>query len=453
MTLLLPMSLLMTDKAPPSLKEATKFWLKLGCISFGGPAGQISLMHQELVEKRQWLSPSRFQQALNYCMVLPGPEAQQLATYLGWLLHKNKGGIIAGTLFVLPSLILIILLAGLYLKFGNVPVVAGLLYGIKPAIVAIIAHAAYRMAKRSLPNQFLKSLAAAALVATAFLELPFPVILLSAALLGFWLSKRHPQLLSANTAHASIPTEQQNYLIDDHYHAPHLEWQKSRMLQVLVIGLLLWLIPLLALTLLFSFQHDFSQMAWFFSKAALLTFGGAYAVLPYVYHGAVAQYGWLSPGQMLDGLALGESTPGPLIMIVSFVGFLGAYQHALLGSDQLLLAGMVGALIATWFTFLPSFIFILGGAPWIESTRQQPHWQGPLTTISAAIVGVIINLALFFAMHIIWPSKSWLQPDYFALVIGLVAAFLLFYKETSLLKTLGICALLGILSHYKILLA
>jgi chromate transporter len=443
----------MTDKAPPSLKEASKFWLKLGCISFGGPAGQISLMHQELVEKRQWLSPGRFQQALNYCMVLPGPEAQQLATYLGWLLHKNKGGIIAGTLFVLPSLILIMLLAGLYLKFGNVPVVAGLLYGIKPAIVAIIAHAAYRMAKRSLPNQFLKSLAAAALVATAFLEVPFPVILLSAALLGFWLSKRHPELLGASATHASISAPQPYYVIDDHYQAPHLDWQKSRMLQVLVIGLLLWLIPLLTLTLLFSFQHDFSQMAWFFSKAALLTFGGAYAVLPYVYHGAVGQYGWLSPGQMLDGLALGESTPGPLIMIVSFVGFLGAYQQALFGSDQLLFAGIVGALIATWFTFLPSFIFILGGAPWIESTRQQPHWQGPLTAISAAIVGVIINLALFFAMHIIWPSKSWLQPDYIALVIGLVAAFLLFYKETSLLKTLGVCALLGILSHYKILLA
>ena len=436
--------------APITLWQAIKFWLKLGFISFGGPAGQIAIMHQELVEQRRWISEKRFLHALNYCMLLPGPEAQQLATYIGWLMHRTWGGIIAGVLFVLPSLFILILLSWLYIAYGHVTLIAGIFYGIKPAVAAIVVQAAHRIGSRSLKNNWLWAIALAAFVAIFALHLPFPLIVLAAGIIGWLGGKFAPQLFSASSKHQA---NQKNYgaaLIDDATPTPvHARFKLTRLLLVIGSGLLLWILPMLALGFSFGWQHGFTQMAWFFTTAAMLTFGGAYAVLPYVYQGAVTHYQWLTPAQMMDGLALGETTPGPLIMVVAFVGFVGAYTQAFLGTEQLFLAGAIAATLVTWFTFLPSFIFILAGGPLVESTQNNFHFTAPLTAITAAIVGVIINLALFFAYHTLWPegtAAGWMQTlDLIALAIGVIASGLLFYWKMGIIKVLGICALLGVL--------
>lgn len=436
---------------PPSVPiwQAFTFWLKLGFISFGGPAGQIAIMHQELVEQRRWISEQRFLHALNYCMLLPGPEAQQLATYIGWLMHRTWGGIIAGVLFVLPSLVILILLSWIYIAYGNLPLIAGIFYGIKPAVAAIVVQAAHRIGARSLKNNWLWGIALAAFVAIFALHLPFPVIVLAAGIVGWLGGKFAPQLFNASAKHQA---NQKNYgaaIIDDATPTPpHAKFRTTRLLLVIACGLLLWILPMLALGTQFGWQHGFTQMAWFFTTAALLTFGGAYAVLPYVYQGAVINHQWLTPAQMMDGLALGETTPGPLIMVVAFVGFVGAYTQEFLGTEQLFLAGAIAATLVTWFTFLPSFIFILAGGPLVESTQSNLNFTAPLTAITAAIVGVIINLALFFAYHTIWPEgieSGWLvQIDWIALAIGILAGALLFYWKMNIIKLLGICALLGI---------
>lgn len=438
-----------TPPAPVSLWQALRFWLKLGFISFGGPAGQIAIMHQELVEQRRWISEKRFLHALNYCMLLPGPEAQQLATYIGWLMHRTWGGIIAGVLFVLPSLFMLILLSWLYIAYGHLSVIAGIFYGIKPAVAAIVVQAAQRIGSRSLKNNWLWGIAIAAFVAIFALHLPFPLIVLSAGIIGWLGGKFAPHLFNASAKHQA---NQKNYgaaLIDDTTPTPaHARFRTTRLLLVIACGLLLWILPMLALGFGVGWQHGFTQMAWFFTTAALLTFGGAYAVLPYVYQGAVTHYQWLTPTQMMDGLALGESTPGPLIMVVAFVGFIGAYSQQFLGSESLFLAGAIAATLVTWFTFLPSFIFILAGGPLVESTHKNIHFTAPLTAITAAIVGVIVNLALFFAYHTLWPegvSSSWLaQLDWIALAIGVLASALLFYWKMNIMKVLGFCALLGV---------
>jgi chromate transporter len=431
--------------APVSFRDALVFWLKLGFISFGGPAGQISMMHQELVERRRWISERRFLHALNFCMMLPGPEAQQLATYIGWLMHRSAGGIVAGGLFVLPSLLILITLSWIYLAFGESGLVAGLFYGIKPAVTAIVAQAAYRIGSRALKNRVLWGIAVVAFLAFFALGLPFPLIVAAAALVGYLGGRIAPETFRVGGGHGAAVKSFGRAFIDDDMPVPdHARFCWAGLLRIVVAGALLWLIPMGLLVALNGWSHTLTQMAWFFTKAALLTFGGAYAVLPYVYQGAVEHFAWLNPAQMIDGLALGETTPGPLIMVVAFVGFVGGYVKAVFGPDSLFLAGAVAATVVTWFTFLPSFLFILAGGPLVESTRNDLKFTGPLTAISAAVVGVILNLALFFASHVLWP-KGFSGPfERVSAGIALAAAIALFRFRRSVIEVIGMCALLGL---------
>lgn len=439
------------DHAPPasvSLKEAFRFWLKLGFISFGGPAGQIAIMHQELVERRRWISERRFLHALNYCMLLPGPEAQQLATYIGWLLHRSWGGIIAGALFVLPSLLILIALSWVYIAFGDVPLVAGIFYGIKPAVTAIVLQAAHRIGSRALKNNWLWAIAGASFVAIFALNLPFPLIVLGAAVIGYFGGRLAPQHFSLGGGHATSNRAYGPALIDDHTPPPeHARFRWPRLLLLALAGAILWLLPMGLLTALFGWHGTLTQMGWFFTKAALLTFGGAYAVLPYVYQGAVGHYGWLTPTQMIDGLALGETTPGPLIMVVAFVAFVGAYVQPVFGGDSAFASGALAACLVTWFTFLPSFLFILAGGPLVESTHNELKFTAPLTAITAAVVGVILNLALFFGYHVLWPQGFSGSFDWPSALIALGAAVALFQFKRGVIQVLLGCALVGLAVH------
>jgi chromate transporter len=433
---------------PVSLLQAFLFWLKLGFISFGGPAGQISIMHQELVERRRWISERRFLHALNYCMLLPGPEAQQLATYIGWLMHRTWGSVIAGVLFVLPSLFILIALSWVYIAFGDVQVVAGLFYGIKPAVTAIVVQAAHRIGSRALKNNWLWAIAAASFVAIFALNLPFPLIVLGAAVIGYFGGRFSPEKFSIGGGHGTAKQSYGPALIDDDTPTPeHARFRWPRLAMLAVIGAALWALPMGLLTALFGWEGTLTQMGWFFTKAALLTFGGAYAVLPYVYQGAVGHYGWLTPTQMIDGLALGETTPGPLIMVVAFVGFVGGYVQQVFGADQAFLAGAVAASLVTWFTFLPSFLFILAGGPLVESTHNELKFTAPLTAITAAVVGVILNLALFFGYHVLWPQGFEGTFDWPSALIALAAAVALFRFKRGVIQVLAACALAGLAVH------
>ncbi len=439
--------------ATPTLKEAFWYWLKLGFISFGGPAGQIAIMHQDLVENKRWVSEKRFLHALNYCMLLPGPEAQQLATYLGWLMHKTRGGLIAGVLFVLPSLFILIALSYIYMRFGDVPAVAGVLYGIKPAVVAIVLFAAYRIGSRTLTNPVLWGIAIAALVAITLFKIAFPWIVLAAASIGFLVNRLQPQLFANSGAHKASKVSYGKAVIDDDTPTPaHAKFNCKTMAKFMVIGCAIWLTAMLLLVWCYGWDAIFTQMAWFFSKAALLTFGGAYAVLPYVYQGAVVHYAWLTPAQMMDGLALGETTPGPLIMVVAFVAFVGGWGHSVFVNP--FAAALMAACIVTFFTFLPSFIFIFVGAPLIESTKNNLKFIAPLTAITAAVVGVIVSLAVFFAQHLIWPTgvsfSDGLQAniDAVSMVAILMAIVLLFKFKLSVIKLIAIFAAGGLLYQW-----
>lgn len=439
------------EQAPtaPTLKQAFWYWLKLGFISFGGPAGQIAVMHHDLVENKRWISEKRFLHALNYCMALPGPEAQQLATYIGWLMHRRLGGVIAGGLFVLPSLLILMLLSYVYMRFGEVPAIAGVLYGIKPAVVAIVLFAAYRIGVRTLKNGALWSIAAASFVAIAILKLPFPLIVLSAAIAGFMMNRYRPVLLASGGGHAASQKSYGKSVIDDDTPTPsHARFSVKGLVKFIVVGIAIWLAGMLLLILRYGWDATLTQMAWFFTKAALLTFGGAYAVLPYVFQGAVTHYGWLSAAQMMDGLALGETTPGPLIMVVAFVGFVGGWSHVPLADP--LVAGIIAACVVTFFTFLPSFIFIFAGAPLIESTQDNLKLTAPLTAITAAVVGVIASLAVFFSQHIFWQGGLEAGTDWIALIATLAAGFILVKFKLNIIKLIGIFALLGLIHHWLI---
>ncbi|RZI82966.1 MAG: chromate efflux transporter [Rubrivivax sp.] len=435
------------DALPPaaiSFCQAFAFWLKLGFISFGGPAGQIAIMHRELVENRRWISERRFLHALNYCMALPGPEAQQLATYIGWLMHRTWGGIVAGGLFVLPSLLILVALSWLYVVFGEVPLVAGLFYGIKPAVTAIVLQAAHRIGSRALKNRCLWAIAGASFVAILALEVPFPAIVAAAALLGHLGGRLAPEHFRAG-GHSGANQSFGPALIDDDTPTPeHAKFHWRRLVKIAVVGALLWLVPMALLMGTGGWDHTLTQMSWFFTKAALLTFGGAYAVLPYVYQGAVEHFGWLSAAQMIDGLALGETTPGPLIMVVAFVGFVGGYAKAVFGPDSLFLAGAVAASLVTWFTFLPSFLFILAGGPLVESTHGDIKYTAPLTAITAAVVGVILNLALFFGYHVLWPKGFEGGFDAVSALIALAAAIALFRFKRHVIQVIAACAVVGL---------
>ncbi len=432
-----------------SLREAFWYWLKLGFISFGGPSGQIALMHVDLVDKKRWISEQRFLHALNYCMLLPGPEAMQLAVYIGWLMHRTAGGLIAGVLFVLPSLLMLITLSWVYLAFGDLPVVAGVLYGIKPAVVAIVLAAAWRIGHRTLKNRWLIGIAALAFLAIALLHLPFPLIIGIAALTGLIGGRWLPERFRPGGGH---PASQRSYgpaLIDDDTPPPaHARFRMKSLLITAAVGVSIALLSLMTLTLLFGEHNPLAQMGWFFTKAALLTFGGAYAVLPYVYQGAVSTFGWLTPTQMIDGLALGETTPGPLIMIVAFVGFVGGWTREVFGPLMLVGSGVAGALVATFFTFLPSFVFILAGGPLVEATRDNIRLTAPLTAISAAVVGVILSLAAFFADHVFHLSSPPAQWDKTALAIALLAAVALLRFRWGTIPLIAACAATGLVVSY-----
>ncbi len=436
----------MNSPDPISFSTALRFWFKLGFISFGGPAGQIAIMHQELVERRRWISEQRFLHALNYCMLLPGTEAQQLAIYLGWLMHKTWGGVVAGLLFILPSLLLLILLSWVYLSYGHLPAVAGVLYGIKPAVTAIVLFAAYRIGSRALKNNLLWSLAALAFFASFVLHAEFPLIVLIAASLGILGGRFAPDKFAMGGGHSSTKKSFGPALIDDDSPIPeHAKFCWSQLFKIIAVGLFLWTSVMSYLTIHFGWNGALTQMGWFFTKAALLTFGGAYAVLPYVYQGAVEHYHWLTAPQMIDGLALGETTPGPLIMIVTFVGFLAGWGQLPIETATPLMCGIAGALVVTYFTFLPSFLFILAGGPLVESTRNNLKFTAPLTAITAAIVGVIVNLAVFFAWHVFWPQGDISSFDLIAALIGIGAMLALFRYKIGIIPVIVACGSIGFL--------
>ena len=435
----------MKKPSPATFWEAFIYWLKLGFISFGGPAGQISMMHQELVEKRRWISEHRFLHALNYTMVLPGPEAQQLATYIGWLMHGVWGGIAAGVLFVIPSLFILSGLTWVYLAYGDVTAVAGILYGIKPAVTAIVVFAAYRIGSRALTNNVLRGMAVLAFIAIFALGIPFPYIVLMAGIIGYVGSRFAPEYFKAGGHHGDGNQSYGPALIDDDTPIPeHALFKWSRFITFAVVGLFIGGVVMALLTMTYGWEGTLTQMGLFFTKAALVTFGGAYAVLPYVYQGGVEQYAWLSGTQMMDGLALGETTPGPLIMVVAFVGFVGGWTKEIFGPDTLFLAGVAGASIARLFTFLPSFLFILLGGPAIEATRHDVKFTAPLTGITAAVVGVVLNLAVFFAYHVLWPKGFEGSFEWFSALIGAAAFVALFRYKIGIVTVIAACAAIGL---------
>lgn len=394
----------------PSFAEAFRFWLKLGFISFGGPSGQIATMHNELVERKKWIDEPRFLHALNFCMLLPGPEAQQLAIYIAWLLHKIRGGIVAGALFVLPSVFILWALSFVYVAYGTIPWIAALFYGLKPAVLAIVAAAVIRIGQRALRKPTLWLIAAAAFVAIYFFRVPFPAIIIAAALLGFCAQKFSSRLIPAvgEPTKRSIATE---LTVEDS--PPTL----TRSLRIAAIWIGLWWTPIVLVGIFLGTQHAIFREGVFFSKAALVTFGGAYAVLPYVSQQAVENYHWLTAGQMLDGLGLAETTPGPLIMVLQFVGFLGAWNQP--GDLPPLVAATLGAFITTWVTFVPCFLWIFLGAPYVEKLRTRESLSAALSAVTAAVVGVILNLAIWFGLHVIFPNGN--KVDWFAAAVCVVA--------------------------------
>lgn len=439
--------------AAVSFGQALRFWFKLGLISFGGPAGQIAIMQSELVDRRRWISSRRFLHALNYCMLLPGPEAQQLATYIGWLLHGTWGGIVAGALFVLPSAVLLWLLSWAYMQYGDLSWVQGILYGVKPVVVAIVLTAVGRIGSRAIHSAGQFALAAAAFVVIYFDLAPFPLVVLAAGLIGYFGSRFWPTQFAAAGGHGGGHGDKPGAstvaaVIDDHHELPaHLRSSRSRFLVHLALGLCCWGAPLAALYLNQGTDGTHTRMGIFFTQAALVTFGGAYAVLPYVRDQAVEHFGWLEPGQMIDGLALGESTPGPLIMVVAFVGFVGAWQQ----SSGSLASATLGLATATYFTFLPSFLFILLGAPLIEATRGQLRLGAALSGITAAVVGVVLSLAVTFGRDVLFPAEPlWSAVGGIDLpALGLViAAYLALWRwKWDVLRVVLLGALAGLGLH------
>jgi chromate transporter len=418
-----------------SFAEALRFWVKLGFISFGGPAGQIAIMHRELVERRRWLSEERFLHALNYCMLLPGPEAQQLAIYIGWLLHRTLGGIVAGAFFVIPSIFILLGLSYTYAAYGNVPAVAAILSGFKPIVVAIVVEAILKIGGRALKGPAHFVIAALAFIAIYFLHVPFPLIVLAAGLVGFFGARLMPNLFEAKIAASKAASKQKSVaekeeaaptVIDDHAPPPaHTLPSGGRALKALSVGVVLWLIPLLGLIAWRGWGSLHVQEYGFFTQAALVTFGGAYAVLAYVTQAAAGSYGWISHTQAIDGLALAETTPGPLIMVLQFIGFMAGWNHP--GTMGQTASAITGALVTTYTTFLPCFIFIFLGAPYIEVLRGNKNLTSALSGVTAAVVGVILNLALVFGLAVIWPQGLQGGTYWFAAVMSL-AAFIALYR-------------------------
>ena len=438
-----------------SLGEALRVWLRVAALSFGGPAGQIAVMHRILVEEKRWVSESRFLHALNYCMLLPGPEAQQLATYIGWLMHRTLGGIMAGGLFVLPGVVAIMALSWIYALYGKVGVVAALFFGLKAAVLAIVLEAVVRIGRRALRNRVMIAIAAVAFVAIFFFDVPFPLIILTAGAIGFFGGRAGHAVFAVGGGHGGAGnTEDKDSLLGDELPA-HARPTVAESLIVSAVWLALWLVPVIAVVATLGVDNVFSQIAIFFSKMAMVTFGGAYAVLAYVAQQAVEHYHWLEPGEMLDGLGLAETTPGPLIMVLQFVGFMAAFREA--GAMNPLLAGTLGGLLATWVTFTPCFLWIFLGAPFIERVRGNKALAGALSAITAAVVGVILNLAVWFAIHTIFAEVQPLRWGVFdfdapvpasvriwALVLSVAAIVAMFRFRVGMIPTLLACSAAGV---------
>jgi chromate transporter len=436
-------------------REAVRVWAKIGLLSFGGPAGQVALMHKELVERRKWIDEGRFLHALNYCMLLPGPEAQQLATYIGWLMHRTRGGLAAGLLFVLPGFVAILLLSMLYAGLRELPAVDALFFGLKAAVLAVVVEAVLRIGKRALKSRLLIGVAALAFVAIFLFDVPFPLVVLGAGVLGLIGHRVWPE---AFTPAKSVEPAGEHRTVVDRMDADgeleHTKPSRARALRILAVCLLLWATPVLGLALALGVDSVFVTEGVFFSKAAVVTFGGAYAVLAYIAQRAVETFGWLQPGEMLDGLGLAETTPGPLIMVVQFVGFMGAFRHP--GALPPMLAGVLGSLVTVWVTFVPCFLWIFLGAPYIESLRSNRSLHAALSTITAAVVGVILNLSVWFAVHVMFSQVDerrvgplhLLIPDLASVDLAAVtlagASMLAMLRyHLSLPKTLAAAALLG----------
>ena len=417
------------EVAPPSFHEAFRFWLKLGFISFGGPAGQIAIMQTELVDKRRWISQERFLHALNFCMLLPGPEAQQLAIYIGWLLHRTWGGIVAGTLFVIPSAVILWALSVVYVAYGTVPWIAAIFYGLKPAVLAIVIAAIVRLGRKALQTPLMGAVAAAAFALIFFVDVPFPAIIFGALLVGIF-----GRRLFKPVAHGAAAQPEDRW---DAAAPGRPSWRRA--LVIASSGLVLWWLPILLLGAWQGWSGTLFQEGLFFSKAAMVTFGGAYAVLPYVAQQAVEHYGWLQAGQMIDGLGLAETTPGPLIMVLQFVGFLGGWHQP--GGLPPLAAATLGAFITTWATFVPCFLWIFIGAPHIEQLRGNRRLNAALSAVTAAVVGVVLNLAVWFGLHVFFPAGR--PPDWFAAVVSGLALLALLRWKWDVLHVIAASALMG----------
>jgi chromate transporter len=427
----------------PSFFEAFRFWLKLGIISFGGPAGQISIMHQEVVEKRKWVSNERFLNALNYCMLLPGPEAQQLATYIGWLLHRIPGGVVAGVLFILPSVFILFALSYLYAALGNISWVAALFGGLKAAVMAVVAAAVIKIGQKALKNNIMLLLAASSFVCIFFLEVPFPFIVIGAGFIGFLGSLILPDYFLGIKEKNRDETEKGYVQICDDADECHINPAGSRNAALVCIFAGLWILPVVVVHLLLP-GTVFVREGLFFTKAAFLTFGGAYAVLAYIGQAGVNQFGWLSAPQMMDGLGLAETTPGPLIMVVQFVGFMAGWNFP--GAFSPLTGGIIGSLVATYFTFLPCFLFIFLGGPYIEKFRGNRRLTGSLSSITAAVVGVVLNLAVWFGMHVLLPPAGGF--NWFAATIGAASFIAIQWGKLSIIKVILLAGVLGILGRF-----
>jgi chromate transporter len=443
-----------------SLREAFNVWLRVAMLSFGGPAAQIAVMHRILVEEKRWVSESRFLVALNYCMLLPGPEAKQLAVYIGWLMHRTIGGIMAGSLFVVPGVVSIMALSYVYAAYGNVPLVVALFFGLKAAVLAIVLEAVFRIGKRALKNNAMRALAAAAFVGIFFLALPFPLIILAAALIGFVGAASGAEVFRTDSGHGKGDPQQSGVaesLLGDEL-PEHARPTVARALSVSAVWLALWLVPVIALLVILGKANVFSEIGVFFSKMAVVTFGGAYAVLAYVAQEAVEHYHWLKPGEMLDGLGMAETTPGPLIMVLQFVGFMAAFRDP--GALPPMLAGTLGGLLATWVTFTPCFLWIFLGAPFVEVLRGNRALNGALSAITAAVVGVVLNLAIWFALHTIFrevtPVRGYgfsfeapvpASVDLSALALSVAAIVAIFRFKLGMITTLLACSAVGVVLY------
>ena len=436
-----------------SFREAFWVWVRIACLSFGGPAGQIAVMHRILVEEKRWVSESRFLHALNYCMFLPGPEAQQLATYIGWLLHRTLGGITAGTLFVVPGFISILILSVLYAGYQDTHFIQALFFGLKPAVLAVVVEAVFRIGKRALKNNVMIALAVMAFIAIFFFNVPFPLIILSAGFTGWVGGKFWEEKFYVIKGHA---TDDEAVITDKM--ASHTRPTLSRALRVLSLCLLLWLGPLAILIAALGSSHVFVKEGLFFSKAAVVTFGGAYSVLAYIAQEAVHTYGWLSPGDMLNGLGMAETTPGPLIQVVQFVGFMGAYRNP--GTLHPMLAGILGSVLTTWVTYIPCFLWIFLGAPYIEHLRGNKTISMALSSITAAVVGVVLNLAVWFSLHTLFSTVTevqtfgmrllipqWGTLDLACAVIAAGAFLLLFRFKRGMITTLASSTFAGLIYY------